>query len=395
MPLNNPHDHGVPLTVGTGEDQFQYNVATAQLEAVKHGTAAAPVTIAGPTLKVSRLDQVTRATVTAASSAGSDGAEQVAAISGISVGTASAEVQSVGIYGAAKNSSTTIEAGGDDACAVYGLGRVTGSGTGVAIGGFMAGRRENDTGSVTALEVHCANYGTLAPAYVSNGFSKATGIWVNCSGNANSSSAITVSNAFGRQFENGLSFTAQVTSALTGGVVTSTIRDDSSSVTSLDIRGTHTNALTIGSTAGKVEIGATQAVTDVKVYIKPTVDTMRGLLIQGFSATQSGALQSWWTSAGSSVLFVGQATSTTGSIIVGDGTNLSFGTTTGSKIATDGTTKLGFWGATPIIRPTGWGSPTGTATRTTFDTTTVTLPLLAERVKALIDDLKTEGLLGA
>ena len=46
-------------------------------------------------------------------------------------------------------------------------------------------------------------------------------------------------------------------------------------------------------------------------------------------------------------------------------------------------------------RRTGWGAPTGTATRTTFATTSVTLPLLAERVKALIDDLTTHGLIGA
>jgi hypothetical protein len=38
-------------------------------------------------------------------------------------------------------------------------------------------------------------------------------------------------------------------------------------------------------------------------------------------------------------------------------------------------------------RKTGWTVATGTATRTAFDTTTVTLPQLAERVKALIDDL--------
>ena len=38
-------------------------------------------------------------------------------------------------------------------------------------------------------------------------------------------------------------------------------------------------------------------------------------------------------------------------------------------------------------RLAGWARPTGTATRTTFDTATVTLPLLAERVKALVDDL--------
>ena len=46
-------------------------------------------------------------------------------------------------------------------------------------------------------------------------------------------------------------------------------------------------------------------------------------------------------------------------------------------------------------RKTGWTTPTGTATRTTFATSTVTLPQLAERVKALIDDLTTHGLIGA
>ncbi len=35
----------------------------------------------------------------------------------------------------------------------------------------------------------------------------------------------------------------------------------------------------------------------------------------------------------------------------------------------------------------GFRAATGTATRTTFDTATVTLPQLAERVKAMIDDL--------
>lgn len=41
-----------------------------------------------------------------------------------------------------------------------------------------------------------------------------------------------------------------------------------------------------------------------------------------------------------------------------------------------------------------YGAPTGTATRTTFDTATVTLPDLAERVKALIDDLQQNGIIG-
>jgi hypothetical protein len=37
--------------------------------------------------------------------------------------------------------------------------------------------------------------------------------------------------------------------------------------------------------------------------------------------------------------------------------------------------------------PTGWAQATGTANRATFDTATVTLSVLAQTVKALIDDL--------
>lgn len=46
-------------------------------------------------------------------------------------------------------------------------------------------------------------------------------------------------------------------------------------------------------------------------------------------------------------------------------------------------------------RKTGWAAPTGTATRTTFATSTVTTTQLAERVKGLIDDLIAHGLIGA
>lgn len=43
----------------------------------------------------------------------------------------------------------------------------------------------------------------------------------------------------------------------------------------------------------------------------------------------------------------------------------------------------------------GWTAATGAATRSTFDTATVTLPQLAERVKALLDDLTTSNIIGA
>ena len=45
-------------------------------------------------------------------------------------------------------------------------------------------------------------------------------------------------------------------------------------------------------------------------------------------------------------------------------------------------------------KSTGWAATyAGTATRTTFDTSTVTTAQLAERVKALLDDLIAKGLL--
>lgn len=46
-------------------------------------------------------------------------------------------------------------------------------------------------------------------------------------------------------------------------------------------------------------------------------------------------------------------------------------------------------------RRTGWAAASGTATRSTFATSTVTLQVLAEHVKALIDDLSTHGIIGS
>ena len=84
-------------------------------------------------------------------------------------------------------------------------------------------------------------------------------------------------------------------------------------------------------------------------------------------------------------------------------TNFTTGWSPWLKIATENTSGIipsssGFSvGNNQVVsdRRTGWAAPTGTATRTTFATSTVTLPQLAERVKALIDDLTTHGLIGA
>lgn len=66
------------------------------------------------------------------------------------------------------------------------------------------------------------------------------------------------------------------------------------------------------------------------------------------------------------------------------------------EVTDDGSSSLlGLHGATPVAQSTGWGAPTGTATKTTFDTATVTTAQLAERVKALLDYLIARGDIGA
>jgi hypothetical protein len=83
-----------------------------------------------------------------------------------------------------------------------------------------------------------------------------------------------------------------------------------------------------------------------------------------------------------------------------DNDNVGIGTTSPSQqLDVNGSAKATSFvvGTNQVVsaRRTGWAAPTGTATRTTFATSTVTLPQLAERVKGLIDDLVAHGLIGA
>lgn len=96
---------------------------------------------------------------------------------------------------------------------------------------------------------------------------------------------------------------------------------------------------------------------------------------------------------GSDVCFVGSVDAAVASItFVGSGTFATM-TSTGLNLPTGSVFRIN---NVQLVtsRRTGWTAATGTPTRTTFDTTTVTLPQLAERVKALIDDLITHGLIG-
>lgn len=80
-----------------------------------------------------------------------------------------------------------------------------------------------------------------------------------------------------------------------------------------------------------------------------------------------------------------------------EGTNLYY-TDVRARAALSGTGAISYNSGTGVINittRTGWAAATGTATRTTFDTATVTLSALAEAVKALLDDLTVSNIIGA
>lgn len=126
----------------------------------------------------------------------------------------------------------------------------------------------------------------------------------------------------------------------------------------------------------------------------------RGMLTSGsnkFNLYMSGSADNYmagWLGIGSSSKLGAELLRISGGTVATAGaTDVTLG---GGSI--DMGTALRYRGTQVVgARKTGWTAPTGTATRTTFDTATVTLSVLAEHVKALIDDLHAtagHGLIG-
>ncbi len=111
------------------------------------------------------------------------------------------------------------------------------------------------------------------------------------------------------------------------------------------------------------------------------------------SGNGAGYLAFWSRNASTGLLEVLRLTELQ-MLQVAEASDFIFGTTTGTRLGTAATQKIGFWNATPVIQSTGWGTVTGTLAKTTFVADSVTLPNLAARVGQLINDLKTYGILG-
>jgi hypothetical protein len=84
---------------------------------------------------------------------------------------------------------------------------------------------------------------------------------------------------------------------------------------------------------------------------------------------------------------------TSGDLTFADGLDIILNATTGTKIGTATTQKLGFWNATPVVRPSAY-TPTNVVTDRAYDANATTTDELADVLGTLIADLQSIGLIG-
>lgn len=232
------------VTVGDGDEVHLFNVAVPQLLQVRKGTSSSPDTTTNPLAKFERTSNLSSTGISG------DGAEFATVMQAINSGTTQNGLQVVGVYGAATSSSTNqITSGADDAAALYGAARITGSGTGTAIGAFLSARKDTTTGRANAMELSVRNQTSTEDSYSSTGFQDSSAIWLHGTGLTNVAGGIIFGNPFGPQFKVGVGFVSQVAGGQTGAVSQADIRTDDNSVTFAKVNGNHTDGVdTSGAT---------------------------------------------------------------------------------------------------------------------------------------------------
>jgi hypothetical protein len=344
-------------TIGSGDAQQVYFATNAQDLAIKRGTSASPDSNVHPLVKAERTLSIAETAITG------DGVEQLSSLVGISVGTAACEVQPVGVGGFAKSSST-VSAPGNDACGLYGVGRITGSGTGVGIGAFVIGRRDTDTGYATGLEVAAGNYTPTAAIYDPAAFGRVQGIWMTQVGDSGGGTGILIGKPSGRQaFDVGIGFTAQ------NPVTTATFRDDGNAATSLLVKGTHaTAALAVAAGAGPIIIGRETLLVSnalLEVYFSGNRDPVANFT--GNATTDSIAVRfangagssKYFASGGAGAFMTGTAGGDTGIAVNTAAKKFHLGGTA-SVLAVTRENTLSFFNVTPVAQQTGIVDADGT-----------------------------------
>lgn len=155
-----------------------------------------------------------------------------------------------------------------------------------------------------------------------------------------------------------------------------------------------TLAVTQGESAAgpTATTGAIRLPSNAGIYARNVANT------SNFPVLVSGGDEHTYLQAGSSSRVVLQGPAgvwiTTGNVVFAEGIHVSLGTTTGTKIGSSNTQKLGFWNATPVVQNTGWSATAGYSALRSFNPATATLAEVARVLGTLVDTLKTYGLLG-
>lgn len=244
---NTQHGDGTfstPVQIGDGDVVAGYVLRVPTMLNVSYGTSTSPDRSPYAIARVSRTLEISSANFTG------DGVDACSAFVGVCTGTANNDGQTVGVTGFAKNQSVNpASSGGDDACGLYGVGNVIGSGTGTGIGAFLNGRRETDTGLANGAEIVSDNETGTPGSYNASGFSDTTGIWCRANGDSDSGAGMVIGNPAGVQFKVGYAINGQNTGGKVGGVADAGWRTDGSETTVFDVNGTHTTGFdTSGAT---------------------------------------------------------------------------------------------------------------------------------------------------
>jgi hypothetical protein len=227
------------LTDLQGTSQSLFTSWAPRLWQLADGTSLNPVTTSGATFKISRTEAVASTTCNG-NNVDNECNAALLVESNSNSSTASSSQQTAAIVATAKGQPI-----GTDVVGLTGVGDVVGAGTGIGTGAYIEGRRDTTTGKALGAEIRVSNITNTPGIYNPSGFSDTQGLWITASGPV-SGAAIAIGHI--SQFITGLSFT-------TGSIATTTIEDNSSSVTSLQVNGTHTYGLLIGPNGGRVGIG--------------------------------------------------------------------------------------------------------------------------------------------
>lgn len=309
---------------------------------INHGSTGTPVATIGPNLRVTRVEALAATTGGGTNLMNEKNAAGVFISTGQGTGTAGDYMQTNAVFAFAKASGSGVW----DAVAINAVGKSTSSNERRGTAAYLEGLKDNTTGKIIAVEVRSNNQTESSVAtdddYSTTGASNTLGLWVACSAHASANQTHGAGIQLGRtgtaQWGVGVGFTD-------GSVATTAIQDDSSATSSIVLNGSHTYGLDLnGGTFSGAAIRLANAMS-----------------LKWRNAAGSADYDCILLNSSNELAFGVSASQVTlvrfhRSLALNDSVNIATGTSTGTKVGTATTQKIGFYNATPIVQPSGIGA---------------------------------------